>query len=226
MIAAANDFVVFDEMQFTKRDWRTRNKIKTADGPQWLSIPVNVKGKFLQKISETTVSDRSWALKHWNSICHAYARAPFFKLYQERFAALYQGDLGENLSQINQAFIREICSILSINTRIHQSSDFDLAEDRTERLVNICAALGAKNYVTGPRAKDYIEETQFQNAGICLSYFDFSGYAPYSQQHGEFTHEVTILDLLFNVGPEARQYMKIGAGSSAFENNLTAIGRQ
>ena len=217
MIAAADDFVVFDEMQFTRCDWRSRNKIKTADGPQWLTIPVNVKGKFLQKISETIVSDQGWASKHWNSICHAYARAPYFKLYHDRFAALYQGALGENLSQINQAFIREICSILGIKTRIHQSSDFVLAEDRTERLVNICVELGANSYITGPRAKNYIDEAQFQNAGIRLSYFDFSGYAPYSQQHGEFTHEVTILDLIFNVGPEARHYMKCCTNAKTFD---------
>ena len=208
MIAAADDFVLYDDMQFTKRDWRNRNRIKTAAGPIWLTVPVNVKGKFLQKINETAISDPSWAAQHWASIVHAYARAPFFKEYSALFAGIYSSGLGPLISQVNFIFIKAICELLGKSPRFHWSSDFNLAEDRNERLVQICRELGATSYITGPRARDYLDQSLFEQAGIAVNYFDFSGYPPYSQLHGDFIHEVSILDLLFNTGPEAKHYMK------------------
>lgn len=207
-INTADVFVVYDEMQYTKRDWRNRNKIKTQNGAQWISIPVEVKGKYFQKINETKVSDRNWRLKHWDSIRHNYSKAPFFKEYAEIFEELYLNNQEEYLSEINISFINEINKILSIETEIIWSKDLDLRGDKSEKLLNICLDLEGTDYYSGPSAKNYMDVELFEKNGINVHWFDYSGYPEYNQMFGEFDHEVSILDLIFNEGPTAKNFMK------------------
>lgn len=201
-------FVVYDDMQYTKRDWRNRNQIKTPQGPLWLSIPVEVKGKYLQKINETVVSDKQWGIKHWKTIQANYAKAPFFKIYKEYFEPLYLNESFTHLTDINIAFINTINNILGISVEILDSRDFELADDKTQRLVDICKKIQATDYYSGPAAQNYMDESAFRNENIQVHYFDYSGYPEYPQLYGEFTHNVSILDLLFYTGPEAIKYMK------------------
>lgn len=207
-IAIADDFVIYDDMQYTKRDWRNRNLIKTFSGTKWLTIPVEVKGKFFQKINETKISDVDWKKEHWNLIQQNYKRAPFFKEYKDYFEELYLNTKSLYLSEINFRFIKSICELLEINTRFHFSSDFILEEDSTERLVSICKKLEATDYYSGPAAKAYMEETRFENEKIRLNYFDYSNYPEYKQLHEPFYHSVSIIDLIFNTGVNAKSFLK------------------
>lgn len=207
-INSVDEFVVYDDMQYTKRDWRNRNQIKTPQGLLWLTVPVEVKGKFFQKINETQVSEIKWGEKHWKTIVANYSKAPYFKNYKDVFESLYRNESLNNITNINIAFIKAINSILNITTKITDSRDFDLAEGKTERLVDLCKKCNATDYYTGPAAKDYMDEQLFLNEQINVHYFDYSNYPIYTQLFGEFSHYVSILDLIFNTGENSKTYMK------------------
>jgi hypothetical protein len=207
-IAIADDFVIYDDMQYTRRDWRNRNIIKSSVGNRWLTIPVEVKGKFFQKINETKISDANWNKNHWNIIKQNYSKAPKFNIYKDFFEELYLNSTSLNLTEVNFRFIKAICEILEINTRFHFSSDFILEVDRTERLVSICKTLEATDYYSGPAAKVYMDEKVFQKANVKLNYFDYTNYPEYEQLNSPFEHNVSILDLIFNEGENARQFLK------------------
>jgi hypothetical protein len=207
LINSVDEFILYDTAQFTKNDWRNRNKIKTAQGTTWLTIPV--RHDFGQTIQETRVGKPDWAQKHWASLLQNYARAAHFREYMPLFESLYRELADEEyLSTINHRFIGEICEILGIGTRITWSRDYRLAEGRIERLVDLCRQAGADEYLSGPAAKDYIEGNLFSDAGIALEFTDYSGYPEYDQLFPPFDHKVSILDLIFNEGPDAPNYLK------------------
>ena len=195
-------------MQFTKRDWRNRNKIKTPNGIQWLTVPVQTKGSFNQKISETRVDGNKWQKDHWNSLTKNYSRAHFFEEISQWLKPLYQERDYSFLSHLNRTFIDKICSYLNIKTKISSSSGYELTGDKTERLANLCNQVCGTEYISGPAAKEYIDEGVFKSLGIKLTWFDYSGYKPYTQLWGSFYHDVSILDLLFNCGKDASKYLK------------------
>lgn len=209
-INMADEVILYDCMQYTKNDWRNRNKIKTPQGTQWLTIPIDIKGKLNQKISEAVISEQhlNWRERHRRALQINYSKALYFKQYAEIFEPLYTKNNEIYLSKINYAFITTINSILGIKTPMRWSSEFELKGDRNERLVNLCKDVGATEYYSGPSAKAYVNESLFTEAGIKLTYLDYSGYPQYRQLYGEFTHEVSILDLIFNEGPNAIKYMK------------------
>jgi len=207
MLNAADVFVVYDDMQYTKRDWRNRNLIKTPNGLSWLTIPVQVKGKYFQKISETRLSDQKWRVKHQGAIRHNYSKSNYFKEISALLDPLYEAEY-ETITEVNLAFIKAIFKFLGITTEIRYSSEFDLVEDRNERLLQICQALDADEYISGPSAQGYIDDQLFSDAGIAINWFDYSGYKEYDQLYDGFEHGVSILDLLFNAGPEAAKYLK------------------
>jgi hypothetical protein len=210
LINAVDEFILYDDMQFTRRDWRNRNQIKTPRGLEWLTIPVAVKGRYLQKICETRISDPGWGAAHWSTLQHNYAKAPHFSRYREQLEAAYLGNADLELSKVNHRFISIVCGILGIRTRISWSMDYrPLAEaDATRRLADLCRRAGGTHYLSGPAARDYIDPKVFEAAGVSLAYFDYSGYPEYPQRFGGFEHAVTVLDLIFNAGPEAPRYMK------------------
>lgn len=209
LIASADVFVLYDDMQYTKRDWRNRNKIQTANGPQWLTIPVEVKGKYHQKINETIVADQSWRRKHWAAICQNYSKAPYFKDYEEIFRKLYLESSENSLSKINYDFLKVICNILCVDTKLISSDEFKLVDGKSERLLGVCKDLNADVYISGPAAKDYLDEELFSNEGIAIEWMDYANYSEYSQQFSPFEHYVTVLDLIFNEGPNVKNFMKL-----------------
>jgi len=208
LINMVDEFVLYDDMQYTRRDWRNRNKIKTPNGLLWLTIPVEVKGKYFQKINETKISEKDWAKKHWQTIALNYAKTKYFKEYKDRFEELYLLSDEEYLSQINYKFILVINEILEINTKIRWSSEFDLIDGQTERLLGICKDCQADIYISGPAAKDYFDEELAEKEGIHVEWMDYSEYPEYSQSYPPFEHGVSILDLIFNEGPHAATFMK------------------
>lgn len=201
-------FVIYDDMQYTKRDWRNRNYIKTPQGLKWLSIPVEVSGKFHQKINETLISDKSWNRSHWESIKQNYKEAPCFKDHKDWLENLYMNCQFEKLSEVNEYFLKEIGNFLGIKTEFRRSEEFVLSEERTQKMVDICVDLGADNYYSGPSAKAYMIEDKFTDKGIQLHYFDYSGYPEYPQLFENFEHGVSIIDMIMNLGIETPNYMK------------------
>lgn len=208
MIATVDEFILYDDMQYTRRDWRNRNQIKTPQGVQWLTVPVQVKGKYHQTIRETEISDPDWAAKHWKILSLNYGRAPHFKAISGWLQPIYLEERFTHLSQLNRRLIEAVCGYLGITTKLSNSWDYELLEGKTERLAGLVDQAGGDHYISGPAARDYIDESVFSSQRIKLSWFDYSGYPEYPQLWGEFTHGVTILDLLFNCGTRAPDYMK------------------
>jgi hypothetical protein len=208
LIRAVDEFILLDEVQFTKRDWRNRNRIKTKDGLAWLTIPVHTKGKSAQLIQETRISDPSWAERHWQTIRQAYARAPFFEQYAAVFEPLYAGPVSDRLSITNHSYIAAICQALAIRTPLKWSSDYQPGEGRNQRLIDLCVKSGATEYLSGPSARAYLDERAFASAGVTVRFADYDGYPEYPQLHPPFEHAVSALDLLFCTGPRALDYMK------------------
>lgn len=201
-------FVVYDDMQYTKRDWRNRNLIKTPNGLKWLTIPVEVKGKYFQKIKDTRIAENGWNISHWDTIKQNYKQAPAFKEMGPIIEEWFKTCEYEYLTEVNLHFINHINSYLGIKTEIRDSSEFILAEEKTERLVNICKALEIKEYYSGPAAKAYMDEMQFAKAGIQVMYWDYSNYPVYEQLYPPFEHGVSIIDLLLHQGSNAVNYLK------------------
>lgn len=207
IIRRADVFVIYDEVQYTKNDWRNRNLIKTAKGAEWLTIPVSQKS-LQQRIDETTVTQKNWHKKHWNTLVCNYAKAPYFKDYEADFEAFYSSLNTENLSEINLLFIKKINSILDIKSEIIDSKSLKLSGDKNDRLIDAVKKLNGTHYISGPAAKNYIDIDKFHTESISIEWMNYSGYPLYSQLFGPFTHEVTILDLIFNEGPNAKLYLK------------------
>lgn len=209
-INMADIFVVYDDMQYTKNDWRNRNIIKTHNGLQWLTIPIEISSKHFHKINEMEVSKTQmlWKKKHWQSIMHNYSRSPFYDLYKQSFQDLFENCNTTKLSEINLYFLTSICDILNITTQFVLSSNLDLIGDRNERLINICKQLGVGEYISGPAAKVYIKEELFNKESIKINWLDYSNYPEYFQLHPPFNHSVSIIDLIFNCGPNSNQYLK------------------
>jgi hypothetical protein len=210
IIAAVDEFLIFDEAQFTRRDWRNRNRIIIEGSLHWLTIPVASKGRYHASIAEMEVSEPGWAEKHWRSITHAYGKAPFFSLYGPRLEKLYeQAATLRLLTEINELFLCEIATILELGTAFHRTSQVPRhAEAPTGRLVEICMDRKAQAYLSGPAARDYIQPAEFEAAGITLRYADYAGYPTYPQASESFEHGVSIVDTLMCCGPQTRQHLK------------------
>jgi hypothetical protein len=208
MIASVDAFVLLDSAQFTKRDWRNRNQIKTEHGLSWLSVPVTTRGFFTQSIRETRVCDHSWPERHWRKIEAAYRGASHFPEYGPMLAAaLREADAG-TLSEVNDHLLRRVCAWLDIDTPLY--SDLGLVDggEASTRLLRICLKLGADTYVSGPKARAYLDVDLFANSGVRVEWFNYGGFPAYSQLHGDFVHEVSVVDLLLNEGPGARRFLK------------------
>jgi len=214
MMQRVDEFILYDDAQYTRRDWRNRNQIKTKDGLLWLTIPVEVKGRYDQPIKDVRISDVHWADRHFKTIVGAYARAPHFRDYRDALEALYRGAVSTRLSDVNRRFLEGIAGLLGISTRLSWSMDYRLPEGRVERLIGLCQQAGATTYVSGPSARDYMDPAVFAAAGIELAYMDYTGYPEYPQLYPSFTHQVSVVDLLLNAGPAARACMTSSAALS------------
>lgn len=208
MIGRVDEFVLLDDVQYTRRDWRNRNLIKTPSGLKWLTVPVQTRGKYHQTIRDTMVDGNDWPRQHWRTLCHAYARAPHFPAYQDAIRQLYDMAMAlSHLSDVNLLFLKTICSLLDITTPLRRSDDFDARADKNLRLLDICRQSGATHYLSGPSAASYLDKPRFDDAGIDVTYMDYDSYIEYPQLHPPFEGRVSILDLLFNTGAAARRYL-------------------
>lgn len=208
IIGSVDEFIIYDEMQYTKNDWRNRNKIKTTNGLIWLTIPVKIE-KLNQKINETKIADNKWYIKHKNSLQTNYGKATKFKECKDFIFNIYeQASRLDYISEINYTFLNEINKFLKISTKISFSTDYNIGDGKTERLINICKQSNSNIYLSGPSAKNYIDEALFTKNNINLEWFDYIGYKEYEQLYPPFEHGVSILDLIFNTGEDAYKYLK------------------
>ncbi len=209
-IALVDVFVLYDEVQYTKRDWRNRNLIKTPQGPMWLTIPVEVKGKYYQNIKDVRIADRKWARDHLKAIQYNYARAAAYKEVFPFLEDLYRRSEGmEYLSEVNYLFLQGIMEFLGIRTPLRYSWEYPHeSQDKNLRLIEICRAAGGTDYYTGPAARSYLSESTFEEHGVRVHWLDYGGYPEYPQLYPPFEHGVSIIDLLLNTGAQAPKYMK------------------
>lgn len=208
LIAYVDEFIIYDEMQYTKRDWRNRNKIKTPTGLKWLTIPVQTKGNFNQKISETKVDGVDWRINHWKTIEKNYSRSTYFKEVAFWLKPIYQERTENLISEVNKVFIKKICNVLNIKTKISCSSRFNLVGGKSERLANICSEAKGNIYVSGKAAFNYLNLNDFDKRKIKIEWFDYNNYKEYNQLWGTFLHNVTVLDLIFNCNNQSRKYLR------------------
>jgi hypothetical protein len=207
IIRAVDEFILYDDVQYTRRDWRNRNRFKSPTGVRWLTIPVQVKGRYLQKINETLVSDPHWAEQHFSTISSWYGRAPYFASYREPLERAYGSLATSSLSEINRHLLALLASFLEISTPITSSELYPAEGRKSERLVSICKAAGASRYVSGPAARAYLDEAVFASEGIEVVWMSYEGYREYPQLYPPFEHHVSALDLVFNTGPGAPDYL-------------------
>ncbi|MFQ5822488.1 MAG: WbqC family protein [bacterium] len=198
-------FIFLEDVQFTKRDWRSRNKIKTSNGTEWITIPIL--GGRNQMLSEAKIDNsQNWQKKHLNKLQFNYAKSNFFDEYFDDLKSLYEMDW-EYLSDFNIALTKYICNLLNIRAKLLKSQDIGSVRTKDEKLIDLVKKVDGTCYISGPAAKSYIDPDLFFNAGIELKYKDYSGYPEYPQLHPPFNHYVTILDLIFSVGMDAGYYI-------------------
>lgn len=210
-IALVDEFILYDDMQYTRRDWRNRNLIKTVKGLQWLTIPVEVKGKFFQKIRDTKVSDKNWVKHHLKTIQFSYAKAKCFKEIFPFLEEIYlQAEKFDYLTEINFLFLRNIADYLNIATPIKFCWEYpyNIEKDKNQRLVEICKLACATDYYSGPTAQNYMDIKLFNKNGIQVHWLNYSGYKEYGQLYPPFEHGVSIIDLLLNTGRDSVRYIK------------------
>jgi hypothetical protein len=199
-------FVVYDDLQYTRRDWRNRNRIKTSRGMRWMTVPVQY-GPQWQLICDTRIDySRDWMADHRNLIATHLRQAPHVQdvfglldpVFERRPATI---------SALNVALLKSICGYLGISTPLVMSSQFNLTQTSTARLIELLKKMGATSYLSGPAARAYLDERQFADAGIALEYKRYD-YPPYPQLWGPFEGSVSIVDTIAHCGTEARAVMK------------------
>jgi len=200
-------FIFHDDLQYTKNDWRNRNRIKTHNGLKWLTIPCGASEKRL--ICQVEIEDDHWQKKHWALIKENYSKSPHFSEYRVFFEDFYLGRKWHNLSELNQHLVKSISRILgNTHTVFDDSRNYKVTRSKGERVIELLLQAGATEYLSGPSAKDYLDEEYFEKNNISLVWMDYSGYPEYTQRFPPFEHAVSILDLLFNEGENATRFMK------------------
>lgn len=203
LIRQADHFVFYDEVQYTKNDWRNRNVIVPPTGKKWLTLPVETSGKFGQAVDEARIKDPEWATKHLDVICQVYRKSTYSTNWLRQIEGLYTNLRSEtNLSVVNQTMIREISAWLGLRTQFHDSRAIPGVMGKTDRLVGIVSSLSGTRYLSGQAAKSYLDVSMFAAEGLEVAWMQYPAYASYTQLDGGYQAGVTILDTLLNAGAE------------------------
>lgn len=199
-------FVVYDEVQFDKESWRNRNRIKTASGPQWLTVPVLTSGHHRPSNRDIRIDNATpWRRTHLRSLEQHYARAPHLADYLPVLSSILSRSWS-HLIDLNLATFDALSQALGIRREIRLSSDLRVTGDRIERLVGICQAVGATTFYEGAAGRDYLDARPFAAAGVALEYQDYR-HPEYPQQHPPFLPYLSAVDLLFNCGPKSLEIL-------------------
>lgn len=206
LIAASDLFIFYDDVQYTKNDWRNRNKIKSSKSDLWLTIPCGTNLNRL--INEVRVDKLSWQEQHYSSIKNSYQHASYWEYCLPLLEDIYLQNHWTFLSELNTYIIQKISrEYLGLETKFQSSTEYKLEGRKQDRLMDLLRQAGASQYITGPSAKNYLDEQQFEMNGIQLNYLNYEKYTPYNQVHPPFSHNVSLIDLLICEGPNASQYL-------------------
>jgi hypothetical protein len=200
-------FIFHDDLQYTKRDWRNRNLIKTPkNNTQWLTVPVNLKSPY-QLIKDVSIDyTQKWVQYQINRFNECYKTTPFCSDAIEFLEQIQQKNIN-SISELNRFLISEICPYLNITTPLEVSWKYSPQGTKTERIIDIMKKIGATTFLEGPRGDCYIDKSLFKKNNICLEYKSYM-YHPYPQPWGDFIGGVTILDLIANCGPNSYKFLK------------------
>jgi hypothetical protein len=205
LIEASDVFVFYDDVQFVRRSWQRRNRIKVPDGDfTWLTVPIEK--DFGQNINEVKLKHDGWSHSHWQSIEYSYSSTPYFSEYSDILHEVYQ-DQWDRLVDVNTELIGRLCDIFGITSEFKYSSEISPTGSKTNRLLSILDAVGADEYISGRNARDYIEEDKFEEAEIQLFWHDFT-HPEYNQIHGEFVSHLSAIDILFHQGQNAGEIIR------------------
>lgn len=209
LMAYVDEFIFYDEAQYTTQDWRNRNLIKTPHGLKWLSVPVKFEFEQRTPIASIDIDGDRWREQHWRSIQFNHARARHAACASDLLGPIYLGPSPTKLSELNRQSIAAIARFLGIRTPLVNSADYPSVKgDPTRRLVEICVQAGATHYVSGPTARSYLREPLFHAEGLAVEWFDYDGYPTYPQLWGDFEHRVSVIDVLFNCGPQSADFLR------------------
>lgn len=203
-------FVILDNVQFKKREFQNRNRIKTPGGDLWLTVPVVTRGKYEQKTSEVEIDNTTtWREKHLKSLNMNYGKAPYYKEVMSKIEKFYVDTPYDKLMDLSADMLKLFMELMGISTPIKYESEFNIPGVRSERIVNICKALGADVYLSGSGAKAYLDEELFEKESLGLEYQHYK-HPEYSQLHGDFIPYMAAVDLIFNHGTDSYEIMKQG----------------
>jgi hypothetical protein len=211
----ADVFVYLDDVQFDKHGWRNRNRIKGPGGPQWLTVPVRLHGLHQPTIREVCIDDAKggWARKHMQALQTNYGRCPHFDWMQADLEGLLlQG--WTSIADLDIALTSLLCAKLGLSRSILRTSSMNLPADRCARLIDICRAVGCNRYYSGAAARDYLDVGGFAEAGIEVAFQDYH-HPTYPQRYGDFVSHLSVVDLMYNVGPASLAVILAGARDCA-----------
>lgn len=196
-------FVLYDDVQYDRGGWRNRNRIKTAQGAQWLTVPVHAKFTERTLIKDVLIDNTvDWRKQHLRAIACNYAKTPFYKDYQQLFEEAYQKEW-KYLADLDIFFIKGLAGALGIkDKKITRSSDLELPADTIERLIAVCKIYNVDTFYEGQAGRDYIDIEKFKSRGITVDFQDYK-HPRYRQMFGEFVPFLSAVDLLFNHGKES-----------------------
>lgn len=203
----SDTFVYYDDVQFDKHGWRNRNRIKSPNGPVWLTVPVLNSGRHGQRIDEVEIDNRSpWARKHVTAIAQNYARTPYVGRYLPQLEEVLS-QRWERLVELDIAVVKLMCEWFGITRTIERSSKLEIEGGKSERLLEICRHFGADCYLSGDSAKDYLNVDLFARNGIRVEWQSYQ-HPAYQQLHGDFIPYLSALDLMLNLGPDSFNILK------------------
>ncbi len=206
---SVDTFVIYDDVQYDRRSWRNRNRLKTPDGPVWITVPVEQKGKFDQIIRDVRIDNtRPWRKKHLGTVETFYKKAPYFETLFPEFRDLIDRDW-EYLWRLDVALIEWLNRVIGIDTPLILACDLEVRGEKSERLLNICKKLGADEYYSGAAARHYLDVGMFDKAGIEVYYQEYV-HPTYPQLHGEFISHLSALDLVMIAAPETLRIIRSG----------------
>ena len=208
-IALADAFVWFDDVQYQDKDWNNRNRVKTAAGPVWLTVPVFNKNHYALKLKDVLIrNDMPWRRKHWKTIALSYAKAPYASRYLPFFEDLYRQEW-KKLSEFNEHMLKFLLAQLGIQVAFSRLSEMELQSKKSSLVLEMCQRLQPDVYLFGAQGRTYADEAAFHDAGIRLEFQDYL-HPTYRQQHGPFVSHLSVIDLLFNHGPDSLEIIMSG----------------
>lgn len=206
-LTLGDTFMIVDNVQFKKKHFENRNRIRSVNGPLWLTVPVETHGRFEQHINQVVIDNRSkWQRKMLKSIELNYAKTPYFPDYWPFFSRVLSQER-DLLAELNEELIRGCIDFLGIEVDIIRSSDLGVAAQGTNLIVEMCKQVGADVYVSGQSGKEYLDEAFVAASGIELTYQCFD-HPQYRQIAEPFIPQMSVIDLLFNEGEKAGEYVR------------------